>query len=234
MRMNGIGSFGLGRKYEEHDSLPRDPEVRRSRRQVVTPFAVGHRCGVTHNLSDLHWVCPAAASIIRSHMIATNVRRIAIVGGGIGGLTLAIALRQYGLQVDIYEQTAELREVGAAVALSANATRLFEHFGLGPQFASRWFEVSALIYRDGRSGRVIGEHQAGPSYRQRFGAPYVGIHRADLQAILAAAIGLDRIRLGKRLVGLDDTGAAQRCTSTAAASMSATGNFCASSADGDA
>ena len=140
-------------------------------------------------------------------MIATNGRRIAIVGGGIGGLTLAIALRQYGLQVEIYEQTAELREVGAAVALSANATRLFEQFGLGPQFASRWFEVSALIYRDGRSGRVIGEHQAGPSYRQRFGAPYVGIHRADLQAILAAAVGLDRIRLGKRLVGLDDTGA---------------------------
>jgi salicylate hydroxylase len=140
-------------------------------------------------------------------MRTTNGRRIAVIGGGIGGLTLAIALRPYGFNVDIYEQTAELREVGAAVALSANATRFFEQLGLGSQLASRWFEVSALIYRDGRNGSLIGEHRAGPAYRERFGAPYVGIHRADLQAILAAAVGLDRIQLRKRLVGIDDTGA---------------------------
>ena len=139
-------------------------------------------------------------------MRTTNGRRIVVIGGGIGGLTLAIALRAYGLDVDIFEQTAELREIGAAVALSANATRFFEQFGLGPQFASRCFEVSALIYRDGRSGRIIGEHHAGPAYRQRFGAPYAGIHRAELQAILAAAVGLERIRLRKRLVAIDDTG----------------------------
>ena len=137
-----------------------------------------------------------------------DARRIAVVGAGIGGLTLAIALRrQYGLEVDIYEQTAELREVGAAVALSANATRFYEQFGLGPELASRSAEVSALIYRDGRTGRLIGEHPVGPSYRERFGAPYFGIHRADLQTILSAAAGLDRIRLNKRLVGIDDTGA---------------------------
>ena len=111
------------------------------------------------------------------------------------------------MDVDIYEQTAELREVGAAVALSANATRFFEQFGLGPPLASRSAEVSALIYRDGRTGRLIGEHPVGPSYRQRFGGPYFGIHRADLQAILSAAAGLDRIQLNKRLVGIDDTGA---------------------------
>jgi salicylate hydroxylase len=139
-------------------------------------------------------------------MGAANARRIAVVGAGIGGLTLAIALRRYGIGVDIYEQTSELREVGAAVALSANATRFFEQFGLTPQLAPRWFEVSALIYRDGRSGRVIGRHEVGAAYRTRFGAPYVGIHRADLQAILSEAVGLDRIRLRKRLVDIDDTG----------------------------
>jgi salicylate hydroxylase len=143
-------------------------------------------------------------------MSTTGRRRLAIIGGGIGGLTLAIALRPYGLDVEIYEQAAELREVGAAVALSANGTRVFERFGLGPHFASRWSEVSALIYRDGRSGRLIGEHRAGPAYRQRFGAPYVGIHRADLQAILSAAVGLDRIRLRKRLTGIDDSGSRVR------------------------
>jgi len=136
-----------------------------------------------------------------------NVRRIAVIGAGIGGLTLAIGLRRYGIGVDIYEQTSELREVGAAVALSANATRFFEQFRLTPQLASHWFEVSDLIFRDGRNGRIIGKHQVGAAYRQRFGAPYVGIHRADLQAILSAAVGTDSIQLHKRLVDIDDSGA---------------------------
>ena len=140
-------------------------------------------------------------------MSTAGTRRIAIIGAGIGGLTLAIALRRYGIGVEIYEQAAELREVGAAVALSANATRFFEQFGLTGQLASRWFEVSDLIFRDGRSGSVIGKHHVGATYRQRFGAPYVGIHRADLQAILSAAVGLDAIRLRTRLVDIDDTGA---------------------------
>jgi len=137
---------------------------------------------------------------------ATGRGRIAIVGAGIGGLTLAIALRRHGLDAEIYEQTAELREVGAAVALSANATRFFEQFGLGARLATHASEVSALIYRDGRTGRLIGEHPVGPAYRQQFGAPYVGIHRAELQAVLSGAVGLDRIHLSRRLVGIDDTG----------------------------
>ena len=133
--------------------------------------------------------------------------RIAVVGAGIGGLTLAIALRSYGITVDIYEQTEELREVGAAVALSANGTRFLERFGLTTQLAEHWFLVSDLIYRDGRTGRLIGKHPVGSDYRQRFGAPYVGIHRPDLQAVLATAAGMDRIHLKKRLVDIDDRGA---------------------------
>jgi salicylate hydroxylase len=140
-------------------------------------------------------------------MSTADTRRIAVIGAGIGGLTFAIAARSYGVEVDIYEQTAELREVGAAVALSANATRFFEQFDLAAQLTSRWFEVSALVYRDGRSGRLIGQHQMLPAYRQRFGAPYVGIHRADLQAILSEAVGMERIHLRKRLVDIDDSGA---------------------------
>src|SRR5207237_1061892 len=57
---------------------------------------------------------------------------------------------------------------------------------------------------DGGSGGLIGWHRMGAAYRSRFGAPYVGIHRADLQAILSEAVGLDHIRLGKRLVDIED------------------------------
>ena len=131
--------------------------------------------------------------------------KIAIVGGGVGGLTLGLALREQGIEVDIYEQAAELREVGATVALSANATRFFERIGLSDKFAGVAFEIDSLIYRDGRSGQVIGKHSGKPSYREQFGAPYWGVHRADLQKILSSALGMERIHLNKRLVNLTES-----------------------------
>jgi salicylate hydroxylase len=131
--------------------------------------------------------------------------RIAIVGGGIGGLTLALALRQKGFDATIYEQADELREVGAAVALSANATRFYiGRLGLGEQIQKVWYENQALIYRDARDGRKIAEHRF--DYKARYGAPYVGIHRADLQQVLTSAVGMDRIELSKRLLEIDDSG----------------------------
>ncbi|MFW0795009.1 FAD-dependent monooxygenase [Gordonia sp. CPCC 205515] len=140
-------------------------------------------------------------------------KRIAIIGAGIGGLTLAIDLQRKGMQVDIYEQTAVLKEVGAAVALSANATRFFEgRFGLGEQLGEKWAEVDGLIYRDGRTGKEIARLSSREDYRRRYGAPYVGIHRADLQAILFHALDTDSLHLSKRLTDIDDTGAAARLT----------------------
>ena len=131
--------------------------------------------------------------------------RIAIVGGGIGGLTLTLALRQKGFDATVYEQADELREVGAAVALSANATRFYTgRLDLGEQIAKVWYEVQALIYRDARDGEKIAEMRF--DYAARYGAPYVGIHRADLQAVLSGAVGLDKIELSKRLVDIDDSG----------------------------
>ncbi len=128
--------------------------------------------------------------------------KIAIIGAGIGGLTLALALREQGIDAQLYEQTDELREVGAAVALSANATRFYERMGLRAAFESVCAEVPGLIYRDGRSGEVIGHHRGAPSYREQFGGSYWGVHRADLQAVLSTAVGPEHIKLGHRLVDL--------------------------------
>ncbi|MFM0207733.1 FAD-dependent monooxygenase [Paraburkholderia sediminicola] len=128
--------------------------------------------------------------------------KIAIIGAGIGGLTLALALREHGIDAQLYEQTDELREVGAAVALSANATRFYERMGLRAAFDAVCAEIPALIYRDGRSGEVIGQHRGEPSYRQQFGGAYWGVHRADLQAVLSNAVGLERINLSHRLTDL--------------------------------
>ena len=131
--------------------------------------------------------------------------RIAIVGAGIGGLTLALALRRKGIDATIYEAAAELREVGAAVGLSAAATRFYiDQLGLEEELDRRWYEVQALVFRDGRDGRTIAEMRG--DYRARYGAPWVGIHRADFQQVLSGAVGGEVIHLQKRLVDLDDSG----------------------------
>jgi salicylate hydroxylase len=134
--------------------------------------------------------------------------RIAIVGAGVGGLTLWLALRQRGVFADIYEQAHELAEIGAAVALSANATRELGRLGVLNPMVAASTEPTELIYRDGRTGGRIAAHavRLGGSYRARFGAPYCGIHRAEFQRALSAGVDGERLHLGRRLVDLSEDG----------------------------
>lgn len=131
--------------------------------------------------------------------------RIAIVGAGIGGLTLAAELRRRGLEPRVFEQAAELREVGAAVALSANATRfLRDRLGIGGVLADKGADIDGLVFRDGRDGRVIGRVLSRQEYHERAGAPYYGVHRADLQEMLREALGEGALHLNKRCVRVED------------------------------
>ncbi len=138
--------------------------------------------------------------------------RIAIVGGGIGGLTLALALRQRGIAAQIYEQAPQLTEIGAAVALSANATRELERLGVLDALHAVSTEPTELIYRSWRDGRRIAAHPVrdGGAYRARFGGPYFGIHRADLQRILGSALAGEGLHLGHRLADITDQGETMR------------------------
>jgi salicylate hydroxylase len=132
--------------------------------------------------------------------------RIGIIGAGIGGLTLALALRQRGLAAEVYEQALELREIGAAVALHANGTRELERLGCLDAIAVVSTEPSEIIWRGWRDDRRIAAFPIakGGVYRARFGAPYFGIHRSELQRVLAAAHGPDGLHLGHRLIGLSE------------------------------
>jgi salicylate hydroxylase len=130
--------------------------------------------------------------------------RILIVGGGIGGLSLALALRERGVAADVFEQAPELTEIGAAIAMSANSTREFARLGLLDQLDAVCTIPTELIYRDWRTGERIAAHPVAKDdwYVQRFGAPYYGIHRADLQKILSGAFGSEHLHLGSRLVNI--------------------------------
>ena len=138
---------------------------------------------------------------------------IAIVGAGIGGLVLAHALRARGFSPDVYEQSAELTEIGAAVALSANATRELQRLDLLDDVGSASTEPTELIHRDGRTGARISSHpvRLGGHYLARYAAPYFGIHRADLQKALSKRL-VGEIRLGHRLVSLAESVSSVRMT----------------------
>jgi salicylate hydroxylase len=130
--------------------------------------------------------------------------RVAIVGAGIGGLSLGLALRERGLPAIVFEQASELTEIGAAIALSANSTREFARLGLLEQLDAAATIPTELIYRDWHSGERIAAHPVAKDgwYVHRFGAPYFGIHRADLQKILSSAFGVENLHLGCRLVNI--------------------------------
>ena len=134
---------------------------------------------------------------------------IAVIGAGIGGLTLALALRRFGIPVRIYEQAAELTEVGAAVALAANGTRILRDLGLGEALGPVSAVPSELVYRHWSDARPLATHPVDGWYEQRFGAPFWGIHRAHLQNALSTAWGTADLHLGRALVGLEERGGAR-------------------------
>lgn len=132
--------------------------------------------------------------------------RVAIIGAGIGGLSLGIALQERGVQAQVFEQAFELGEIGAAVALSANSLREFSRLGLLDQLAAGSTIPTALIVRGWQNEIPIAVHPVREDswYHQRFGAPYFGIHRADLQKVLADAFGTNNLNLGYRVVNIVD------------------------------
>lgn len=127
-----------------------------------------------------------------------------IVGGGIGGLACAIALRRAGLAVSVLEQAPAFEEVGAGLQLSPNATRILRALGVLPALEAVAVAPEALEIRDGQSGRPIAACPYAPAVA-RYRAPFLVAHRADLLRVLAeAAGGLGcRFEMGARIEGVE-------------------------------
>ena len=114
-------------------------------------------------------------------------RTIAIAGGGIGGLIAALALARGGMRVLVYERAARFAPFGAGIQLSPNASRVLYAFGLGKALATAASEPEGLIVRRGRDAQELARGPLKGFMGQRYGAPYLILHRADLHTILRVA-----------------------------------------------
>jgi salicylate hydroxylase len=117
-----------------------------------------------------------------------KISRISIVGGGIGGLTAALALQRFGYRVAVFEQAQELREIGAGVTITPNAMHALHFLGVGERVAKEAGPTEAYLIRHFHTGEVVKVRANGHDYVERFGADYHQVHRGDLYAALADAV----------------------------------------------
>src|SRR5687767_4203733 len=115
-------------------------------------------------------------------------KSVAIVGGGIGGLTAALALIRHGIDVAVYEQAPELKELGAGVQISSNGTRVLYALGLGDAIEKVGVIVAGKEIRLWSTGQTWKLFDLGAVSVERYGFPYMMFHRGDLHGILLDAI----------------------------------------------
>ncbi|HEY7207430.1 MAG TPA: FAD-dependent monooxygenase [Gaiellaceae bacterium] len=127
---------------------------------------------------------------------------VGVVGGGIGGLTAALALLQLGVDVHVYEQSEMLREVGAGVQVSPNASRVLHRLGLAERLAEMGVRPVAWHQRRWDDGRTLLRTPLGDAIVRAFGFPHYQMHRADLLAALVQALPPERIHVGHRFTSL--------------------------------
>jgi len=130
--------------------------------------------------------------------------RALIAGGGIGGLTAAIALRRAGFEVAVFEQAPALRERGAGLTLWSNAMRLLAALGLSEPLLAAGTPLERGEIR-AVSGRLLAGFPLA-ELAERMGAPILGIHRGDLLAILAGLLDAACVHVESRLTGFHEEG----------------------------
>ena len=115
-------------------------------------------------------------------------QRVLISGGGIAGLTTALALLQRGIDVQVFERSADPPEVGAGLQLSPNATRVLIALGLGPALERVAWHTAGKTIRLWNTGQTWSMEDLGVGSVERYGSPYWMVHRSDLHRTLLDAV----------------------------------------------
>ncbi|TMH38013.1 MAG: 3-hydroxybenzoate 6-monooxygenase [Betaproteobacteria bacterium] len=135
-----------------------------------------------------------------------NGASVLVVGGGIGGMACALALHQQGFAVDVFEQSAQIGEIGAGLQLGPNGFAALDALGVGERARGRAVYTDELVMMDAIDGSEVARVPVGEAFRRRFNNPYAVIHRADIhmsvyeEVQLASAI---RVHTSSRIGEVD-------------------------------
>jgi salicylate hydroxylase len=138
-----------------------------------------------------------------------NQAPVLVVGGGIGGLSTALALSRKGIPVQVLEQAPEFKEIGAGIQLGPNVFRMFEVLGLTEQMFHWCAFPEGLEFRDSITGETIVDQKIDQRFHDKYHAPYGVIHRADMLNVILDACkrsNLIKLAISQKVVAIDDTG----------------------------
>ncbi|MGG5507993.1 MULTISPECIES: FAD-dependent monooxygenase [unclassified Myroides] len=125
--------------------------------------------------------------------------KVAIIGAGIGGLTLALALKKAKIPFIVYEATPEIKPVGAGIAIANNAMQVYRHLGIVDQLHKRGTRISTVLLTD--MALQILDQTSLRFFEEKYQLANIAIHRSALHQVLLEAVGQEHIKLNKRLQG---------------------------------
>jgi salicylate hydroxylase len=133
--------------------------------------------------------------------------RVAIVGGGVGGLTAAAALSRKGIECTVYEQAPELTAAGASLQLGPNALRLMDDLGLLPALREIGVRPEAVDFVRWSGGSLLLHAPLGAAMEEHFGAPQLDFYRPDLHRVLLEALAPGTVVSGVAVTAVEPTDA---------------------------
>ena len=116
--------------------------------------------------------------------MTSRKRSVVVAGGGIGGLSAALALAAKGCEVTVLEQAPQFGEIGAGIQIGPNAFHAMDWLGVGDAGRAKAVYIDKLVMMDGLSGEEVAQMPVDQPFRDRFANPYAVIHRADLHGVL--------------------------------------------------
>jgi salicylate hydroxylase/6-hydroxynicotinate 3-monooxygenase len=128
--------------------------------------------------------------------------QIAIIGAGIGGLAAAALLARAGHEVNVHEQAPAFARVGAGIQMAPNAVKVLRALGIEERVRAIAFQSAVALSREWNTGEVTSELKLGREVEERYGAPYLFLHRADLHAAIASVVPQGIVHLGRKLTKL--------------------------------
>lgn len=124
-----------------------------------------------------------------------------VIGSGMGGLTAAIALKQAGYTVELYDRVRELRPAGAGISLWSNGVKVLNRLGLGQEIARIGGQMDRMTYYS-KTGESLTDFSLSPLIDQVGQRPYP-VARTDLQAMLLQALGADALQLNSKCIKVE-------------------------------